>query len=72
MKQLYFFLSLLLSAAYLPAVAQSNILVTNPLAEDILFGNFDPADYLPANPVSEPQAIATGIEQLVSLNSLKA
>lgn len=55
-----------------PIGAQTNFLITNPLAEEIIRGNFDPADYLPENPITAPQTISIGIEQLVSPDSLKA
>ncbi len=55
-----------------PTSAQTNFLITNPLAEEILRGEFDPADYLPVDPITAPQVIVTGIEQSVSADSLKA
>ncbi|MEL6972169.1 MAG: M28 family peptidase [Bacteroidota bacterium] len=72
MKQLYLALGLILSLSLTTLQAQTNPVVTNPLAEDILRGNFDPADYLPANPIVDPQLIAGGINSSVDTDSLKA
>lgn len=70
MKQLYIILLLLLPLSR--GLAQSNILVTNPEAEQILLGNFDPADYAPAFPVDDPPWIANAITSQLSPDSLKA
>ena len=71
MKQLYFTL-LILSISFSATYAQTNPVIITPLAEEILRGNLDPADYLPVNPVSDPQLIASGIHSSVSTDSLKA
>lgn len=52
--------------------AQTNLVITNPLAEDILRGDFDPQDYVPAAPITSPQTIANGIESTVSPDSLQS
>ncbi len=58
----------------LPATLQSqtNILSTNPLAEQILLGNYNPADYAASAPLTDPALIAGGISSGVSPDSLKA
>jgi hypothetical protein len=45
----------------LPLSAQTNLLVTNPDAEAVLLGNFDPANYVPAVVIDDPAAIAAGL-----------
>ena len=73
MKQLYFVLFFLLSSVVSVLQAQgNNPVITTPLAEDILRGNFDPADYLPSTPITDPQLIASGIQASVEPDSLKA
>ena len=52
--------------------AQNNILSTNPLAEQILLGNYDAADYLPSQIINLPSDIVQGINQELSPDSLKA
>ena len=54
------------------AGAQTNILVTNPEAEQILLGDFNPEDYEPAFPVNDPETIANAIANGVSSDSLKS
>ena len=49
-------LFLLLAPCY--AGAQTNLLTTNPLAEQILLGNYDPGDFASAAPVTAPGAIS--------------
>ncbi len=52
-------------------VAQTNILSTNPLAEEVMLGNYNVADYLASNVLNHPQDIVSGIESNVSPESLK-
>lgn len=54
------------------ASAQSNIVCTNPVAEQVMKGNYDPAGFLPAEIVSQPDAISAGINATVSADSLRA
>lgn len=54
------------------AAAQTNILTTNPLAEQILLGNYDPADYAASTPVTDPTVIATQLNARISPDSLKS
>jgi hypothetical protein len=69
MKNIYL-LTFLLTLA-LPAFSQTNILVTQSLADAILKGNYTPADYLPATIVDDPQLIAQGIASGVSADSIQ-
>ncbi|MCB9283520.1 MAG: M28 family peptidase [Lewinellaceae bacterium] len=52
--------------------AQSNILITNPEAKQVLLGDFDTEDYAPAFPVGDPAWIAEMIATQVSPDSVKA
>ena len=73
MKQLFTFPALLLcSLLSFSLTGQSNFVVTNPMVESILLGNFDPEDYLPANPIVDPYFIAQDIDASVSPDSLKS
>lgn len=56
----------------LPLSAQTNLLVTNPDAEAVLLGNFDPANYVPAVVIDDPAAIAAGLVSGISADSLHA
>ncbi|MCW5922362.1 MAG: M28 family peptidase [Saprospiraceae bacterium] len=52
--------------------AQTNILTTNPLAEQILLGNYDPADYAASTIVNVPSIIAAELNTRISPDSLKS
>lgn len=52
--------------------AQTNIQTTNPLAGQILLGNYDPDDYAASTSVTDPAVIAAGIDAGVSPDSLKS
>jgi hypothetical protein len=52
--------------------AQQNTHFTNPLILDILKGNYDPADYLPAFPVDDPYFISEALVNRISPDSMKA
>ena len=54
------------------AVAQTNIQTTNPLAGQILLGNYDPDDYAASTPVTDPAVITAGIDAGISPDSLKS
>ena len=69
MKQLLLFI-LSLSIHFI--FGQTNLHLSNPIAEDILKGNFDPALYQPAFPVSNPNFIIQNIDANVSADSLKS
>ena len=59
-------------ACFSAAHAQTNILSTNPLAEKIMLGQYNPNDYKPAFPVSDAATISAAINSQVSPDSLKA
>ena len=52
--------------------AQTNIISTNPLAESVMLGNYNVADYLATNVWNHPNDIIPGIQNDVSPDSLKA
>ncbi len=54
------------------ATAQINILSTNPIAEEVMRGNYDVNDYLPSQPLPLPEDIASAIHDAISPDSLKA
>ncbi len=54
------------------AIAQTNILCTNPIAEQILLGNYNPADYAASTIIADMAATTSGIHSRVSPDSLKA
>ncbi len=67
--------SLLLLSLFLPlclAAQQTNILSTNALAEQILLGNYSPADYEPATLNPAPTALAADLNARISPDSLRA
>lgn len=68
MKSIFTYFIMLLA---LPALAQVNIISTNPLAEQIMLGNYDPAQYMPSVVIDHPDSIAKGINKFVSPDSLK-
>lgn len=69
MKYLYYILLFLLSSQL---NSQTNLVITNPLAEEILRGNFTPDDYLPPFPVTNPSFIAANIDANIRPDSLKS
>lgn len=52
--------------------AQTNLLVTNPEAEAVLLGNFDPADYAAPLVIDDPAEMAQGLLDDISPDSLRA
>lgn len=50
---------------------QTNILSTNPLAEQVLLGNYDPSPFT-ATPPSDPAELARQLEGSISADSLKS
>lgn len=50
----------------------SNILSTNPLAEQLMLGNYNPSDYLSPFVVTHPTMISQGILAEISADSLKS
>jgi len=65
---------LLFAALFSPllAVAQTNILTTNSVAEQILLGNYDPANYAAGAVITDPAIIAAEINTRISADSLKS
>ncbi len=64
--------TLLLLALYSVAgFSQTNILSTNPIAEDIMLGNYDPANYPVQAGLNHPDVIVPAILANVSPDSLK-
>jgi hypothetical protein len=70
MKNLFILFPFLVSVLS-PALSQTNIISTNPLAEQILLGNYDPLDYEPAFPVDNPDFIAFQLENAIIPDSLR-
>ncbi len=70
MRRLIYLLFFGLSS--LSVFGQTNIHFTNPLIRDILKGNYDPADYMPAFPVDDPYAIGEDLAKTLDPDSLKA
>jgi hypothetical protein len=69
MKKLY---SLLLLVFPLFGIAQTNILSTTPLAEQVMLGNYDPAQFMASNVINHPDSIAAGIIAEINPDSLKS
>lgn len=55
-----------------PLFAQTNFVVTHPEAEQVLLGNYDPAQYQPATVIDQPALIAEALRTGVSPDSLQA
>lgn len=51
---------------------QANIISTNPLAEQIMLGNYTPANYAASTVINLPAPIVAGINQGISADSLKS
>ncbi|CAN5494962.1 hypothetical protein BH11BAC1_BH11BAC1_09870 [soil metagenome] len=58
----------------LTCVAQvpMNMICTNPAAEQIMLGNYNPADYLPSQVINNPHVIAASLTAALSADSLKS
>ena len=50
--------------------AQTNMIITNKLAEDVMLGNYNPSDFNPDMIVSQPDEITNGILASISADSL--
>lgn len=70
MKHAYTFLLLVIFGAGISA--QTNIISTTPLAEQVMRGNYDPAQFMASNVINHPDSIAAGIMADVSADSLKS
>lgn len=52
--------------------AQVNIISTNPVAHQVLLGNYDPSQYMPSVVINHPDSIVKGINQDISPDTLKS
>lgn len=52
--------------------AQTNLTVTNVLADNIIKGNFDPSIFASSNPITDHQNIVSQIQNNIKADSLKA
>ncbi|MCF8246658.1 MAG: M28 family peptidase [Saprospiraceae bacterium] len=59
-------------AAILGANAQTNMVSINPVAEQIMLGNYDPAAYTPSVVINQPDDLVTAIMAGISPDSLKS
>lgn len=71
MKVSTFFSILFLATGFLLS-AQTNIKVTNSLADSVLFGNYNPENYAASQVIHNPHTIAQSILNEVSADSLKS
>ncbi|MEZ5015479.1 MAG: M28 family peptidase [Flavipsychrobacter sp.] len=69
-KVLPLFIALFLATG--ATLAQTNMLSTNSIAEQILLGNYNPASYKASTVINHPTALSTGINNDVSPDSLKS
>jgi len=70
MKGQIFTLLLVINFSF-QGLAQTNILTTNPLAEDILLGNYNPDDYIPSTVIDQPEDIIQDLMANTSANNIK-
>lgn len=54
------------------AYSQTNLTVTNVLADSIIKGNYDPAIFASSNPITDHQSIISQIQNNIHADSLKA
>src|SRR6185436_11983706 len=67
------FYSLLLIICLTTGVnAQTNVFVSNPVAEQIMLGNYNPANYQASTVITNHAVISQGLQNDVSPDSLKA
>ncbi len=52
--------------------SQTNMRVSNPLAEEIMLGNYNPSDYAASEVIDSPESIIQGIVDRMSTDSLLA
>ncbi len=72
MKTFYTLLFLGFSWSFNTSNAQTNIISTNPLAEKIMQGNYNPTVYSASKVLNLPDTISQGINKRISADSLKA
>lgn len=70
MKKLY--AAVIASCAFVSSYAQTNMLSTNPVAEQVMLGNYSPSTYTPTVVIDKAADITQGIMTRVSSDSLKA
>ncbi|HEY9178401.1 MAG TPA: M20/M25/M40 family metallo-hydrolase [Flavipsychrobacter sp.] len=70
MKKLY--TAAIATCAFTASFAQTNMLSTNPVAEQVMLGNYTPTTYQPTVVISKAAAISQGIMNSVSPDSLKS
>lgn len=70
MKKLY--TAAIATCAFTASFAQTNMLSTNPVAEQVMLGNYNPTTYQPTVVISKAAAISQGIMNSVSPDSLKS
>ncbi|MEX0967947.1 MAG: M28 family peptidase [Bacteroidia bacterium] len=67
--------SLLLSLFFVLMISransQSNIFTTNPVAEQVMLGNYDPAHYASSHAITDPDLISEALNREISPDSLK-
>lgn len=66
------FYALLFLLSGIAANSQTNILSTSPLAEQVMLGNYDPAQFMASNVINHPDSITAGIMAEVNPDSLKS
>ncbi len=74
MKNIYFFLLpifLQIGISQKTAAQPTNILVTNPMAEAVLKGNFNPADFASVSVIEKPADVISALQKNISPNELK-
>ncbi|MEW6468293.1 MAG: M28 family peptidase [Bacteroidota bacterium] len=69
MKKTTLLFTLLYSLSFF---AQTNIISTNPVAEQVMMGNYNPSLYLASNIINSPDSITAGINARISPDSLKS
>jgi hypothetical protein len=62
----------IISGIALKLSAQTNILSTNPAAEQVMLGTYNPASYAASNLLNHPDTISQGINARISPDSLHA
>jgi hypothetical protein len=67
-KSMFFFLSMMSFAVL--CIGQTNITLSNPEAQQILFGNYNPEEYSPTVIINHPDTILYGIVNGVSKDTL--
>ncbi|MFM9944303.1 MAG: M28 family peptidase [Bacteroidia bacterium] len=72
MKKIYVLVFLLLCFVSKNTLAQTNIISTNPVAEKIMLGNYNPNTYKATKVLNLPDTISNGINKRISPDSLKA